>query len=153
MSDLSDLYQQLILDHGKRPRNLRAIDDADRTAEGYNPLCGDHVTVYVKLLDRTLDDVSFTGAGCAICTASASLMTQAVKGRREADAEAMFEAFHDLLTRETASGNGSQQNDIDLGKLEALAGVKKYPIRVKCATLPWHTLHAALQGGGRVSTE
>ena len=156
MSDLADLYQQMILDHGKRPRNLRAIEDADKSAEGYNPLCGDRVTVFVKMDHGALGDVSFVGKGCAICTASASLMTQAVKGKSENEAETMFEAFHDLLTqepREGAPGMGGE-GGVDLGKLEALAGVRKYPIRVKCATLPWHTLHAALrEEKAPVSTE
>ncbi len=144
MSELADLYQQLILDHGKRPRNLRAMEDADKRAEGYNPLCGDRVTVFVKKDADALADVSFVGKGCAICTASASLMTQAVKGMAERDAEQLFEAFHQLLTTPAKAPATTGEPQPELGKLAALAGVRKYPIRVKCATLPWHTLHAAL---------
>lgn len=150
MNELAELYQQVVLDHGKRPRNLRAIDDATRIAEGYNPLCGDKVKVYIKFDDQMLSDVSFTGQGCAICTASASLMTQHMKGKRQEDAEAIFQQIHDML----AGSEDANGVEADLGKLTVLAGVKQYPIRVKCATLPWHTLHAALKNQDEpVSTE
>lgn len=147
MTDLlRDLYQEIILDHSRRPRNFRAMSDADRTAEGYNPLCGDRVTLYLKLEGDRLGDVSFEGSGCAISTASASMMTEAIKGKTQAEAEALFEAFHDLVTK--------GYTEKELGKLEAFAGVSEFPVRVKCATLAWHTMRAALKGQKeRVSTE
>ena len=149
MNDLSDLYQEVILDHGKQPRNFREIESADRQAQGFNPLCGDRVTVFVKMRDDTLEDIAFTGAGCAICTASASLMTQHLKGCPNAEVRATFDAFHDLLT-----ARDDRDPDPGLGKLAALTGVRKYPIRVKCATLPWHTMMAALnQSDEGVTTE
>jgi nitrogen fixation NifU-like protein len=135
MSDLRELYQELIVDHNKNPRNYGVLADANRRAEGYNPLCGDKVTV-------TLTDVRFEGAGCAISTASASLMTQAVKGKTVAEAEQMFEAFHAMVTGEDTSEETAGR----LGKLAVLAGVREYPSRVKCATLAWHTLHNAAHG-------
>jgi nitrogen fixation NifU-like protein len=136
MSDLSELYQEIILDHGKRPRNHRTIDDADCEAEGFNPLCGDRLTVYVRIGDDRIDDVSFVGSACAICTASASMMTQHVRGMDQSETESVFEAFQHLLTDPAAP-----EPPACVGKL---AGVRKYPMRVKCATLPWHTLKAAL---------
>jgi nitrogen fixation NifU-like protein len=152
MSDLRDLYQEVILDHSKRPRNFHAIAGADGKAEGYNPLCGDRETVYVKLDGDRVADVAFQGAGCAISTASASMMTESVKGKTRAEAEALFERFHRLITGrngESAAGGGPE-----LGKLEVFSGVREYPVRVKCATLPWHTLKAALTSDGTViSTE
>ncbi len=139
--ELVDLYQQLILDHNKSPRNRRRLDDADRSAEGYNPLCGDRVTVYVAVDDDVVKDVSFEGSGCAISTAAASMMTQAVKGMTLREAETLFEAFHGLV-----AGDGEEAGERpDLGKLEAFAGVRRFPARVKCATLVWHTLKAALK--------
>jgi nitrogen fixation protein NifU and related proteins len=147
--DLRELYQTVILDHYKNPRNHRPIDDANRRAEGHNPLCGDRVSVFLKLEDGVVRDVSFIGSGCAICTASASMMTEARKGKTGAEAEALFHQFHNLLAEE----------DIDesipaTSKLQAFAGVREFPIRVKCATLPWHTFHAALQGDEKaISTE
>ncbi len=149
MSDLRDLYQEVILDHSKRPRNFQQLPKANRTAEGYNPLCGDRETVYLRLEDNVLKDVSFQGAGCAISTASASLMTESVKGKTRSEAEALFEKFHDLITA-TPSRDGGPE----LGKLEVFSGVREYPVRIKCATLPWHTLKAALRGEAEiVSTE
>ncbi|MDQ2952621.1 MAG: SUF system NifU family Fe-S cluster assembly protein, partial [Chloroflexota bacterium] len=149
MSDLRELYQEVILDHSKRPRNFRALPDANRKAEGYNPLCGDRETVYLELEGDVVKDVAFEGAGCAISTASASMMTESVKGKTRAEADALFERFHGLITG-VAKAPGSPP----LGKLEVFSGVREFPIRVKCATLPWHTLKAALQGGAAViSTE
>jgi len=147
--DLQDLYQQVILDHGRNPRNFREQDKGSH-ADGYNPLCGDQVTVYCTLDDETIEDVSFKGKGCAICTASASMMTQAVKGKTKAEADALFHAFHDLVT-----GKREDETDVmeTMGKLGVFAGVRKYPVRVKCASLPWHTLDAALSNGETVTTE
>ena len=148
MSDLRDLYQEVIFDHYKRPRNCRALPDANHKAEGYNPLCGDKITIYLRIEGGIVKEASFEGSGCAISTASASLMTEALKGKTEAEAEALFGRFHDMVT---APGPGPVA---DLGKLEVLSGVREFPARVKCATLAWHTLHAALHDGrGRVSTE
>lgn len=148
-ADLRDLYQELILDHSKRPRNFREIKTADRKAEGYNPLCGDKLTIYVEMVGDVVGDISFQGSGCAISTASASLLTQSLKGKTLAQVEDMFQAFHNLLTKEAAG-----RDSADLGKLEVFSGVREYPVRVKCATLSWHTLRAALkQAGGPVSTE
>jgi len=147
MSDLRDLYQEVILDHSKRPRNFRSMADPTRRADGYNPLCGDRETVFVDMDGDVVKDVSFQGAGCAISTASASMMTESVKGRTRAEAESLFERFHDLIV-----GKGGESPD--LGKLAVFSGVREYPVRVKCATLPWHTLKAALaQNGATVSTE
>lgn len=148
-SELAELYQQLIIDHSKRPRNKGTLPGATRTAAGHNPLCGDRVTVFLKLEGDRIVDVKFEGVGCAICTASASLMTEKLKGLTESQVQAMFHRFHDLLT-----GQPQGKSDFDeLGKLAALAGVRRFPIRVKCATLPWHTLKAALEGQDLVSTE
>lgn len=138
--ELKDLYQEIIIEHSKRPRNNRALDDSARTAQGYNPLCGDEVKVYVKIDDGRVSDVSFEGSGCAISTSSASVMTEALKGKTEEEAEALFSKFHELVT----SGNGS--NGEDLGKLAVFGGVSEFPTRVKCATLCWHTLRAAMAG-------
>lgn len=146
MSDLTDLYQELIIEHYRRPRNHRLLDDANRSAEGFNPLCGDHVTLYLKLKDGVVEDVSFVGTGCAISTASASLLTESVKGRTEAEAQALIADFQRLVT--------SEEMQPELGKLQALAGVRRFPARVKCATLAWHTLRAALtREPAAVSTE
>jgi nitrogen fixation NifU-like protein len=138
MNELGDLYQELILEHYRRPRNYGRLEDANRSAEGFNPLCGDRLHVYLKLEGGVIEDARFEGEGCAISTASASLLTEAVKGKTEAEAETLFRDFQDLVTRPDA---GSCP---ELGKLEALAGVRRFPVRVKCATLAWHTLHAAL---------
>lgn len=150
MVELRELYQQVILDHNRSPRNFRVIEHADQVAHGDNPLCGDKIKVYVKLSDDVIEDVSFDGSGCAISQASASLMTAAVKGKSVAEAEDLFEKFHTMVT-----GAGEQPSDSRaLGKLAAFAGVREFPARVKCANLAWHTLHAALAGHTeQVSTE
>ena len=149
MIDLQDLYQELILDHGRRPRNFRALDGATRKAEGYNPLCGDKVKIYVKMDGDIVKDISFEGAGCAISTASASIMTETLKGKTRAEAQELFQTFHDLVT-----GRQAQLDAPELGKLAVFSGVSEFPIRVKCATLSWHTLRAAMNGEGEViSTE
>jgi nitrogen fixation NifU-like protein len=150
MSDLRDLYQEVILDHNKRPRNFRSMSDATARAEGHNPLCGDRVTVYVRLDGDRIADVSFEGSGCAISKASASLMTDSVMGRKVADADALFDAFQSLVTAGPATAPSTE----DVGKLEVLAGVRDYPSRVKCATLAWHALRSAIHGGPRsIKTE
>ncbi len=138
MSGLRDLYQEVILDHNKRPRNFRVLEPCSHHADGYNPLCGDQVTVYLDVEDEVIRDVSFQGSGCAISTASASLMTDALKGKPITEVEALFEQFHDLVT-------GAAQPSAKVGKLAVLAGVQDYPSRVKCATLAWHTVKAALE--------
>ena len=140
MSDLRELYQEVILDHGQRPRNFHALEGATGDAEGFNPLCGDRVHVYVAKDGETIKDVAFTGDGCAISKASASLMTQAVKGRTADEAEHLYEGFHAMIT-----GQGGADADA-LGKLLVFAGVSGFPVRVKCASLAWHTLRAALTG-------
>lgn len=150
MSDLRELYQEVILDHSRRPRNFRPLERANRTAEGDNPLCGDQITLYLQVEGDVIENVGFQGAGCAISTASASMMTASLKGKTTADAEALFRAFHHMLT---GDGDGSSER-ARLGKLAVFAGVSEFPVRVKCATLPWHTLHAAIAGGAQtVSTE
>ena len=150
MSDLSELYQEVILDHNKRPRNFCRLEDANRTAEGYNPLCGDQLTMYVHLEDDVIKDIGFQGSGCAISKASASIMTDSVKGKTKSEAEALFEKIHTMLT----GGRNTQSDLAELGKLAVLSGVCEFPTRVKCASLPWHTLRAALKGEeGAVSTE
>jgi nitrogen fixation protein NifU and related proteins len=140
MSSLEGLYQEVILDHTKRPRNFRVIEGANRKAEGYNPLCGDKVTVYLNIVDGKISDISFQGSGCAISTASASLLTETLKGKTEAEVEALFDSFQDLVTKGEVAGGDTP----DLGKLEVFSGVSEFPARVKCATLSWHTLRAAL---------
>jgi nitrogen fixation NifU-like protein len=147
MSELTDLYQAVILDHNRRPRNLGPLDDASGQADGKNPLCGDQLTVWVKLDGDTIADVRFVGQGCAISKASASLMTEAVKGRTVADARALFERFHTMVT------TAPDQPVNDLGKLSVLAGVRQFPIRVKCASLAWHTLKAALASEKKATSE
>jgi nitrogen fixation protein NifU and related proteins len=141
--DLRDLYQELILDHGKRPRNFRTLEHPTCSVEGYNPLCGDHFTVHVDVRDGVIQEVAFEGGGCAISTASASMMTQAMKGMPVQDARVLFEKFHHLITGERLSDKALPEEP-RLGKLEVLAGVSEFPTRVKCATLAWHTLTAAL---------
>jgi len=149
MFDLKDLYQEVIVDHNRSPRNFHKMDNPDRTLEGFNPLCGDRLTLYLKIDDQKIDDISFDGSGCAISVASASLMTDAMKGKTAAEAEQIFNNFHELVTTD-----GSNVDAEKLGKLAALAGVREYPTRVKCATLCWHTLHSALEGEETViSTE
>jgi nitrogen fixation NifU-like protein len=151
MSDMRELYQEVILDHQRHPRNFGKIDGANRHAEGFNPLCGDRVTIYAVVEGDVIRDLSFEGSGCAICMASCSLMTDELKGRTLAEAEALFGRFHDLVT-----GESGAEPDIDaLGKLAVFEGVREFPVRVKCATLPWHALKAALKSivDGKVSTE
>lgn len=149
MSELSELYQQVILDHNKKPRNFRKLDDANYSAEGYNPLCGDQLTVYLNLEDDLVKEVGFEGSGCAISKASASMMTQAVKGKSKEQAEHLFKEFHSMVMGELDEEN--QENS--LGNLKIFAGVREFPVRVKCATLPWHTMHAALNKEEQISTE
>ena len=149
MSDLRELYQQVILDHNKNPRNFREMADATKKVEGYNPLCGDHYTVFLKLDGDTIREVSFTGSGCAISKASASVMSSTVKGKSKEEAERLFETFHRLVT-----GDASGLSAADLGRLAAFSGVSEFPARVKCATLAWHTMRSALDGDQeKVSTE
>lgn len=142
---LRELYQEVIFDHNRRPRNFHDMPQADRVADGHNPLCGDQLTVYLRIEGDMVVDASFVGQGCAISTASASLMTEAVKGRRVDEVEALFRDFHALLTDVAPEGR-------DFGKLEVLAGVREFPARVKCATLAWHTLHNALAGTGEAAS-
>ena len=147
MSDLDDLYQEVILDHNRRPRNFHTMEDG-RKAEGYNPLCGDRLTVYLHVTDGIITDASFQGSGCAISKASASLMTESVKGKTLAEADALFERFHRMVT------TPPEETVEDLGKLSALGGVRQFPLRVKCASLAWHTLRAAADARDTlVSTE
>ena len=146
MPNLSELYQDLILEHNRSPRNFRDMPEADAHAEGNNPLCGDQVRVFVRLNGDTIEDVSFQGSGCAISRASASLMTAAVKGKSRGQAAALFDRFHGLVTGALPAAEAES-----LGKLAAFAGVAEFPIRVKCASLPWHTLKAALRTGGTLS--
>ena len=148
MFDIKDLYQEVIVDHNRNPRNFGKLDNANKVLEGFNPLCGDKLTLYIKTKDNRIEDISFDGSGCAISVASASLMTDAMKGKTLDEAETLFNEFHNLIT-------GDNEVDTDhLGKLAALAGVKDYPARVKCASLCWHTLHSAIQGEDTpVSTE
>jgi nitrogen fixation NifU-like protein len=149
MSELSELYQQVILDHNKKPRNFRRLENANHSAEGYNPLCGDHLTVYLQLENEGIKDVSFEGSGCAISKAAASMMTQAVKGKTKDEAEKLFGEFHNMVTVEDTE----PIEDTALGNLRIFSGVREFPVRVKCATLPWHTLHAALNNQELISTE
>jgi nitrogen fixation protein NifU and related proteins len=149
VSDLRELYQQVILDHNKNPRNFREMADATRHVDGYNPLCGDHYTVYVKTDGDNIAEVSFTGNGCAISKASASVMSSTVKGKSKEEAERLFDTFHRLVT-----GDSSGLSAADLGRLAAFSGVSEFPARVKCATLAWHTLKNALEGRDeKVTTE
>jgi nitrogen fixation NifU-like protein len=147
VTDLNDLYQEVILDHNRRPRNFHAIADATHRAEGYNPLCGDRLTLYMKVDGDVITDVAFEGAGCAISKASASMMTDVLKGRSLGEARALFDRFHRMVT---APPEATVE---DLGKLSALAGVREFPIRIKCASLAWHTFKAALEHEQRTSTE
>jgi nitrogen fixation NifU-like protein len=157
MSDLRELYQEVILDHSKKPRNLREMQDASGQAQGYNPLCGDRATVYVRLEGDVVKDVSFVGQGCSISTASASIMTEVLRGKTVAEADALFERFHALVTASPDQA-GKAAEDPALGKLAVFAGVCEFPVRVKCASLAWHTLKQALEAPGAarrqpVSTE
>ena len=149
MSDLRDLYQDVILEHSKAPRNYRELPAANHKAEGFNPLCGDHFTVYVTVEGDVIRDISFQGSGCAISKASASMMTQVLKGKTTAEAEQLFERFHGMVT-----GHAPANDAADMGKLAVFSGVSEFPVRVKCASLAWHTLLAALEGKQEaVSTE
>ena len=150
MSELRDLYQEVILDHNKNPRNFRELPDANRKADGFNPLCGDKLTVFLHVDGGLITDISFKGSGCAISTASASLMTQVLKGKTPEEAERLFREFHDMVTGDPIL----EPNVSKVGKLAVFAGVREFPARVKCATLAWHTLHAALENKGEpVTTE
>lgn len=146
---MRELYQEMILDHNRSPRNRRVMDDPTAHADGHNPLCGDQITVYVELVEGKIQDLSFVGQGCAISTASASLMTEALKGRTLPEAQAVFEQFHQMTTNDQVD----VEFEGDLEKLNVLRGVKEFPARVKCATLAWHTLNRALEGGGSACTE
>jgi nitrogen fixation NifU-like protein len=151
--DLRELYQEVILDHHKHPRNRRAMPESSASADGHNPLCGDNVTVYIKTAGSVVEEVSFEGSGCAISTASASMMTEALQGKTLDEVEALFRQFQALVTSE---GAAEPDEDLDgaLGDLGVLAGVRDHPVRIKCATLPWHTMYAALKGAEEpVSTE
>lgn len=148
MNDTRDLYQEFILDHHKKPRNYGHLDGANRESEGYNPLCGDRITIYLLVDGDTIKDVAWEGSGCAICTASASVMTEVLKGKKVENAEDLFGKFHDLVT-----GDPEKTPDIEgLGKLAVFFGVREFPVRVKCATLPWHTLQAAIRGKDKAAT-
>jgi nitrogen fixation NifU-like protein len=149
MDELRELYQSVILDHNKRPRNFARPAGANREAHGHNPLCGDRIDVFAEVDDGVLRAVGFEGSGCAISKASASLMTEAVKGRELTEVERLFEGFHRLVTGDARTPTGAAE----LGKLVVFAGVREFPVRVKCATLPWHTLRAALAGGASATTE
>lgn len=149
MSELSELYQQVILDHNKKPRNFRKLETANRQAEGHNPLCGDQLTVYLDLENDAVRDIAFEGSGCAISKAAASMMTQAVKGKTRPEVVRLFDEFHGMVT-----GELDEENTLNhLGNLKIFAGVREFPVRVKCATLSWHTMQAALNNQELVSTE
>jgi nitrogen fixation NifU-like protein len=150
VNELRELYQEVILDHSKRPRNFHAMPEANRKANGHNPLCGDRVTVSLQVEGDVVRDVSFEGSGCSISTASASMMTDALKGKTVAEAKALFERFHELVTADPSKAAAASA---ELGKLAVFAGVHEFPMRVKCASLAWHTMKAALEGGDRASTE
>jgi nitrogen fixation protein NifU and related proteins len=149
MSELSELYQQVILDHNKKPRNFQKLENANRVSEGFNPLCGDQLTVYMLMEEGVVSDLSFVGTGCAISKAAASMMTQAVKGKTREEAQALFDEFHRMVTGEL----DEEAEENHLGRLKIFAGVRDYPARVKCASLPWHTMHAALEGEEMATTE
>lgn len=148
MDDLRDLYQEMLLDHHKHPRNRGKLDGANRRAQGYNPLCGDRVTIYLLLEHDVIEKIAFEGSGCAICTASCSVMTELLKGKTLADAEKLFGTFHDLVTGDPASEVDAEA----LGKLAIFAGVREFPMRIKCATLAWHTMRAALKQSDETAT-
>ena len=149
MSELNDLYQEVILDHNKNPRNYREIENADKRADGHNPLCGDQLQVYLLMEDDKVKDVAFKGSGCAISKASASMMTQAVKGKTKEQADVMFTEFRQMVMGEM----DTEREENSLGKLKIFAGVREFPARVKCASLSWHTVHAALNDEDEASTE
>lgn len=139
--ELRELYQEMVMDHSRRPRNFRVLEHADHAAEGHNPICGDQVTVYLRLREEKIEEITFQGRGCAISMASASMLTETLRGKTLAEVQRTFAAFHQLVT----SPQDSQASAAELGKLAALSGVRAFPVRVKCATLPWHTLRAALE--------
>ena len=147
MSELTDLYQEVILDHNRRPRNFHALANASHRAEGYNPLCGDRLTLYLSVSEGVITEAAFEGAGCAISKASASMMTETLKGKTLAEADALFQRFHRMVT------TPPDQPVEDMGKLSSLAGVREFPVRVKCASLAWHTFKAALLNEAITSTE
>ena len=148
MSDMRELYQEVILDHNRKPRNCYVMECATTSADGHNPLCGDTVKVYLRVEDGVIEEISFQGEGCAICTASTSLMTESVKGRKVGEVKEIFHGFHDMLT------GVAEEQGLELGKLQVFEGVREYPVRVKCATLAWHTLNAAMDGeDDKVTTE
>ena len=149
--ELRELYQEVILDHSKRPRNFRALPEASHQAEGFNPLCGDKATIYLRVEGDVVKEVAFKGAGCSISTASASMMTEALAGKSRAEAEALFQRFHELLTSDPSKAADNAAPE--LGKLAVFSGVCEFPVRVKCASLPWHTFRAALRGDGQAKTE
>jgi nitrogen fixation NifU-like protein len=150
MDDLRELYQELILDHSKRPRNFHGMAEASHRAVGHNPLCGDRATVYLRVEDGVVQDASFEGAGCSISTASASMMTDALRGKTLAEAQELFERFHELVTADPSRAAAAAP---ELGKLAVFQGVHEFPMRVKCASLAWHTMKSALEGGATASTE
>ena len=148
MSGLNDLYQEILLEHNSKPRNFKSLEDANQISEGYNPLCGDQITLALKVVDGVIDDVGFQGSGCAISRASASMMTQSIKAQSVEHAEHIFDAFHNMIIEPEG------EIDLDLlGDLETLSGVNEYPTRIKCAILAWHTMKAALDGDAQVTTE
>ena len=155
MDELRDLYQEVILDHGKNPRNFRHPEDANREARGDNPMCGDKLTVYLKVTpDGLVEDAAFEGRGCAISTASASMMTEMIRGKTEAQVKTLFESFHEICTMDYAEHVHHEGVDEEaMEKLQVLAGVRQFPMRVKCATLAWHTMDAAMAGTQKISTE
>ena len=149
MSGLSELYQEILLEHNSKPRNFRKVEEANHTSEGFNPLCGDQITLYLKVIDGLIDDVGFQGTGCAISRASASMMTQSIKGQTVEKAHEIFDAFHHMITEP-----GAELDYDTLGDLETLSGINEFPTRVKCAVLAWHTMKAALSGDNQeVTTE
>jgi nitrogen fixation protein NifU and related proteins len=150
-SELRELYQEVILDHSKRPRNFRVLPEASHQAEGFNPLCGDKATIYLLVEDDIVKNATFKGAGCSISTASASMMTEALVGKSRTEAEALFQRFHELLTSDPTKA--AENAAPELGKLAVFSGVCEFPVRVKCASLPWHTFRAALLGDGQAKTE
>ena len=150
LDDLRELYQEVILDHSKHPRNRGALEAASHRAEGHNPLCGDRTTIFLRVEDGVVREAHFEGAGCSISTASASMMTDALRGKTLADVQSLFDRFHELVT---ADPSRAAEVAPELGKLAVFAGVHEFPMRVKCASLPWHTMKAALEGGGTATTE
>jgi nitrogen fixation NifU-like protein len=153
VNELRELYQEVILDHSKNPRHFREMAEANRQADGHNPLCGDRVTVYLRVVGDVVEDVSFKGSGCSISTASASMMADTLRGKSIEEVKTLFDRFHQLVTSDPSRATESAAAASDLGKLVVFSGVCEFPIRVKCASLPWHTMKAALEGEGRATTE